>query len=104
MLRNISEETARSIAFCYREIEVGTGLLLQIREAIRDRKAPDIRDVFGRPQNGLQLGVPSGETGHRLFNVPWSLAQPIIEAHVAEQRAALQALSIKAAAEMQGTV
>ena len=101
-MKDIAEDTARQIAFCYREIEVGTKLLMQIEGAIRDRKPPDIRDAFGRAQNGLQLGVPSGESGHRLFNVPWSLAQPIIEAHVASQRAALRALSVKAMAEMDG--
>lgn len=88
------------IALAYREVETAQGLLSQIVEAISHRRMPDIRDAFGRHQGGLQLGVPSGENGHRLFNVPWTMAKPIIEAHIAQQRAIIVALSEKAAIEI----
>lgn len=99
----ISKETATDIAFAYREIETAEKLLSEIVEALDKRQSPDIRDAFGRPQGGLQLGVPSGDNGHRLFNVPWCLAKPIIEAHIAEKRACVAALTAKAQSEMAET-
>lgn len=98
----ISKETATEIAYAYREIETGEKLLAEIVEALDRRQSPDIRDGFGRHQDGFQLGVPSGSNGHRLFNVPWRLAKPIIEAHIAEKRAVVAALTEKAQAEIAG--
>jgi len=95
----ISKETATDIALAYREIETAEKLLGEIQEAIARGSAPDIRDAFGRLQGGLQLGVPCGESSHRLFNVPWRLAETIIEAHIAQQRGILSALSEKALIE-----
>lgn len=95
----ISKETAMDIALAYREIEVAEELLAQIARSIR-AGAPDIRDAFGRLAGGLQLGVPSGDGGHRLFNVPWSLARPVIEAHVAMHRSKIAALNEKARHEV----
>ncbi len=96
----ISPETARAIAYAHREIEVAEKLLADITESLSRRELPDIRDAFGRRQGGLQLGVPSSENGHRLFNVEWSLAKPVIEAHIANQRAQVAALNEKARAEL----
>lgn len=93
-------ETAKAIALAYREVEVGESLLAEIRDTISRREAPDIRDAFGRQVRGLELGVPSGNSGHRLFNVDWALAQPIIEAHIAHQKSIIAALSEKARAEI----
>jgi hypothetical protein len=99
-MANISQKTATDIAFAYREIETAEKLLAGITEAWDRPGAPDIRDAFGRQQDGLQLGVPSGSSSQRLFNVPWRLARPIIEAHIAEKRACVAALTEKARAEM----
>lgn len=96
----ISNETALAIACAYREIETAEKLLAEINESYNRRERPDIRDAFGRRQDGLQLGVPHGETSHRLFNVPWSLARPIIETHIAAQRAHVAALTEKARVEI----
>jgi hypothetical protein len=90
----ISSETALAIAYAYREIETAEKLLADITNEWNKRlkENVDIRDAFGRRQEGLQLGVPSGANCHRLFNVPWSLAKPVIEAHIAQQRAHVAAL------------
>lgn len=48
---------------------------------------------------GLQLGVPSGENSHRLFNVPWPLAKVVIEAYLAAQHQIVAALNAKALIE-----
>ena len=98
----ISKETAMDIALAYREIGCAEELLAKIEESLSrgGREPVDIRDAFGRQQGGLQLGVPSGSGGHTLYNVPWRLAKPVIEAHVAEKRACIAALTEKARAEI----
>lgn len=96
----ISKQTAMDIALAYREVEAAEGLLADVRAAVARIGQRDIRDAFGRRHDGLQLGVPSGESSHRLFNVPFQLAEPIIETHIARQRALIAALTEKAKAEM----
>lgn len=95
----ISKQTAVDIALAYREVESGETLLAEIVKALETRGTPDIRDEFGRPAGGLQLGIPSGGMVHQLFNVPWSLAKPVIEAHVAHYKNVIAALSEKARIE-----
>ena len=95
----ITKNTATDIALAYREIETAEKLLAEITESFSRREPPDVRDAFGRLQNGLQLGVPNGESGQRLFHVPWTLAKPIIEAHIAHHRSLIGALNAKALIE-----
>ena len=99
---SITKQTAMDIALAYREVETGEKLLEDVRAAIGKfgERAVDIRDAFGRTQYGLQLGVPSGENGHRLFNVPHDLAIPIIETHIAQQRTKIALLTQQASAEI----
>jgi hypothetical protein len=100
-MMGISKETAMDIALAYREIEAAEQLLKEVEdERTRYGKSPDIRDAFGRPVTGLQLGVPSGNNSQRLFNVPWNLCRPIIEAHIASKRALISALNEKALIEL----
>lgn len=98
----ITAETAIAIAYAYREIETAEKLLAEIEETMKGyrHEPPDIRDAFGRRVDGLQLGVPSGSNGHRLFNVNWMLARPIIMAHIANQKAVVAAQCVKARAEL----
>lgn len=96
----ITEKTALDIAMAYREIAHGETLLKEVKETCDRFYGKDIRDAFGRPASGLELGVPSGEGSKRLFQVKWSLAEPVIEAHIADKRAQLSALMAKAAAEL----
>lgn len=98
----ITAETAVAIAYAYREIDAAEKLLTKITESLDRRQAPGIRDAFGRHQGGLQLGVPSGENSQTLFTVAWTLAKPVIEAHIAHKRAEIQALNEKARAELGG--
>jgi len=94
-------ETAQSIALAYREVAVAEKLLAEINETLRNRVVPDLRDTFGR-QRELELGVPCGnDNSRRLFNVPWVLARPIIEAHIAQQNAIISALSETARIEIE---
>ncbi len=98
----ISKNTAMDIALAYREVEAAEKLLADITDALTKHKAPDIRDGFGRLQDGITLGVPmSSDSNRRLFNVPYSLAVPIIEAHIAHHRAKIRALIEKARHEIE---
>ena len=96
----ITVDTALQIARAYREIEVARELLKTIREGRDKFCAPDIRDAFGRPQRGLELGIPTSDTSRRCMNVEWELAEPIILAHIARQESILIALSAVAAREL----
>lgn len=98
----ISFETVRDIAFAYREVETGEKLLADLDKAKERYIAPDVRDAFGRRQDGLTLGVPSGDSSRTMYQVSWSLAVPVVEAHIANARARIAALCEKAAAEMSG--
>jgi hypothetical protein len=98
-MSNISEETARQIACAYAEIRSAEEILSVVKKAISNQEAPDFRDAFGR-QRGLQLGVPSGQNGHRLYDVSYNLGAIIVEAHLNEKRSALVALTAKAQTEI----
>lgn len=97
----IGKQTALDIWKAYQEIEVGEDLLKTLEEASARSEPPDLRDHFGRPR-GLQLGVPSGDNGHRLFDVHPSLAKAVIRAHIASKQAELQALNVQAWNEAEG--
>ena len=88
----IKRETAEKIWIAYREIETAEKLLKdmqEMRETQRiDKSAPTLKDAFGRRRH-LQLGIPSGENGHRLFDVSPVLAESCIRAHIEKKRAEL---------------
>ena len=94
----ISKQTAYDIWIAYDEVDKGEKLLADLEEQRRRGESMNRRDAFGRPRP-LQLGVPSGENAHRLFDVQPSLAIPVIQAHVAQKKAELQTLNEKAKAE-----
>jgi hypothetical protein len=58
----------------------------KIREAEHyDKHAPTLRDAFGNRRQ-LQLGIPSGDNGHRLLDVSPLLAESCIRAHIEKKR------------------
>lgn len=89
----ISYDTAFAIASAHQEIERAEKLLEDVQKGLRERTQPDVRDVFGRNQPGLQLGVPSGGNSHRLYHVDWNLCVPVLTAHIGSLRAKLSALN-----------
>ena len=95
MLGVISKDLALRIWSAHDEIEKGEKLQDIIAKAISEHRVPDLRDSFGRPR-GLELGVPSGENGHRLLDVQPALALSVINAHIADKKAVLAALMAEA--------
>ena len=101
----ITQKTAADIWSAYREIEAAEKLLKDMSEAgntwgAPDKFAPTLKDAFGRVQN-LQLGIPMGESGHRLYSVSPALAETCIRAHIANKRAELADANERARIELQ---
>lgn len=100
----ITQETAAQIWSAYREIVTAEKLLSDIESESKwqhDKSAPVLKDAFGRKRQ-LQLGIPSGENSHRLFDVPMQLAGSIIRAHIAAKKVELAVANEKARIELQG--
>lgn len=88
----ITQKTAENIWSCYREIEAGKKLLQDMEKAEKDnprrKHEQHLKDAFGHKQE-LQLGIPMGESGHRLYGVSPKLALSVIRAHIAEKEGEL---------------
>ncbi len=100
----ITQETAAAIWSAYREIATAEKLLADMEKELvweHDKTAPLLKDAFGKKRN-LQLGIPSGENCHRLFDVPPKLAGSVIRAHIAQKRAELAATNKSARLELMG--
>jgi hypothetical protein len=99
----ISKETCEAIWNAYREIEVGEKLLADMKEvqgrSIQDKHAPCLKDAFGQRRH-LQLGIPSGENGHRLMQVSPTLAESVIRVHIENKRAELMEANERARIEL----
>lgn len=101
----INQETAAALWECHREIATAIALLDDMQKALGDypdkeaRNQPTLRDAFGRKRN-LQLGIPSGDSCHRLFNVSPLLAESVIRAHIADKRAELARMNEQARIEL----
>lgn len=95
----ITKQTAYDIWIAYDEIEKGEKLLTEMLEQRSRGETMNLRDSFGRPRS-FQLGVPSGDNAHRLFDVQPLLAVEVIKAHVAHKRAELATIQQRAAAEL----
>lgn len=101
----ISKETAELIWNCYREIEAAEKLVADIQKISeandsRDKNSPTLRDAFGRRQY-LQIGIPIGGSGHRLYDVHPSLAESVILSHAAHKRGELAELQERARIELE---
>ncbi len=91
----LTKETAERIWIVYREIEAGQKMLDDIATerarpfADRDELAPRLTDHFGHKRS-FELGVPSGDNGHRIFAVAPALAECVIRAHIAKMKEQLR--------------
>ena len=97
----IQFDTACRIARAHQEIEAAHELLKVLHQAKDRREVPNFRDAFGR-QRGLTLGIPQGESGHRMYDVSPELAVYVIEAHIAKKQAELVEASTIARMQLDG--
>lgn len=101
----ISQETAEMIWCAYREIRAAKLVLEDMEKARSDggedeEYAATLKDAFGH-RRLLQLGVPSGQSGHRLYGVAPRLAESVIKAHIAESEAELVRANERARIELE---
>lgn len=101
----ITQDTAAALWTAHREIITGEKLLADMRAerekpfADREKHAPTLKDAFGHRRQ-LQLGIPSGESGHRIFDVSPQLAESVILAHIANKKAELAEVNERARIEL----
>lgn len=98
----ISKETAVKIASTYNELENAQKLINDMAEVLQrdeDKTYPNLYNAFGE-RKGLQLAVPSGENGHRLFDVSAELSVKVIQDHIANKQARLRELMAVATLEL----
>lgn len=80
-------------------------LLKDVEEVIDSQKdsfktEKSLRDCFGKKTYELQLGVPSGDSSHRIFRLNYTLGIPIIQAHINDMKSKLVALNELARTEI----
>lgn len=101
----ITQQTASDIWTAYREIAASEKLLADMETernapfSDREKHAATLKDAFGQRRH-LQLGIPSGENGHRLFQVSPQLAESVIRTHIAQKRAELAEANERARLEL----
>lgn len=88
----LSQKTSAALYNCHQQI-INAGKLLDDTRKIVNREEVELRDAFGRNVRSLELGVPSGSSGHRIFSVDFDLAAIIIEAQVEKYKVQLKALN-----------
>lgn len=80
----ITKETCVQIWNAHNEIENSRLLIKNMAKIVsedKEKRAPTLTDAFG-DRRGLQLGVPTGNNGHNLYNVSVELAVKVIEQHI----------------------
>lgn len=95
----ITKDTARDIFNCYFEIEKAEKLLEGLNESLSKMGELKLKDSFGQAQS-LQLGIPSGASSTRLYNIPDEIAVLAIESHIKRQNELLKQLEVVARGEL----
>ena len=97
----ITKETCSKIWTCHNQIENCKKLITDMKEVLEKSGDEKLIDAFGR-KKGLELGVPCGDSGHRIFNVRIDLAMLIINAHIVDNENELIRLGAIAEIELKG--
>lgn len=95
----ITQETAARIWNAYREIATAKELLAEMEKANKGLEGPTPREEWRRKYE-YQLGVPTGVSSHRLYNVSPKLGESVIRAHIANQEAELAEANEQARIEL----
>lgn len=97
----ITKKTASEIWTCQDGIEKCHKLITDMKKELEKTGDERLIDAFGR-KRGLELGIPSGESGHIIFNVRIDLAMKIIEANIEDNENKLKKLKGLAEIELKG--
>jgi hypothetical protein len=97
----ITQQTAYDIWMAHREVETANKLKKDLADKKRFGDDPTPMDAFGR-RRMFQLGVPSGENAHRLFDVPPTLMPYVLDVHIAAQEKKLAEACVMAQMELDG--
>jgi len=98
----ITKETCVKIFNCHNEIEKSKKLISEMAEKLekdKEKTVPTFDNAFGE-QRGLQLGVPSGDNGHWLYNISFDLSVKVIEEHIRTNEKRLEELMTIARIEL----
>lgn len=96
----LPQQLAMDIYNCHSEIVRAEKLLEEVKKYLETDKincnTDTLRDAFGRQQNNLELGIPSGQSSRSIIRLSPKLGKYIIEAHLASMKAELVELSVSA--------
>jgi hypothetical protein len=87
----ITKDIARLIHNAYVEIEQGELMIIQLKESINEKGEFNIQDRWG-DKRGLELHIPTSDSGAKIRRVPIELALNIIEKHIEAQHRELERL------------
>lgn len=90
----ITKETCIKIWNCHNEIDKSKKIISEMAEKLKedkDKQPPCLENAFGE-RRGLQLGVPSGDNGHYLYNISLDLSIKVIEEHIQANEKRLEEL------------
>lgn len=97
----ITKQTAERIYYAYSEIEKAKELIKDIKQSL-ETATNDTHTLLDRARGRrvIEMGVPSGGNGHRIFDVPLPVATKVIDAHIAANEEKLKELMAIAEIEL----
>lgn len=97
----ITKQTAERIYWAYSEIEKAKELIKDIKQSL-ESATNDTHTLLDRARGRrvIEMGVPSGSNGHRIFDVPLPVATKVIDAHIAANEEKLKELMAIAEIEL----
>lgn len=87
----ITQEIALLIFNCYREINEGNKMIVELKKSLNEKGEFEIRDNWGNTR-GLELHLPTSMSGATIRRLPFELALTVIEKHIEAQHTELERL------------
>lgn len=88
----ITQKTAAALHNCHQQIINSEKLIADVKSALDRAEPTRLIDAFGR-RCTIEMGIPSGGSGHRILNVDNDLALLVIEAQIEKYKSQLKALN-----------
>ena len=99
----ISVDTATAIYKCHHEIEMVEKLTANQCEHLKelDKSKSNPTELFERKPSTVTLGVPTGDSSHKILSVPIDVAEAILKKHAENLESELSDLEQSAILEME---